>query len=158
MESEKEEKESEDQEFTYQHLITENPEVETPNLQTQQNLNLENLEIETPNIHTPLNQRNQNPNLIHQQHLPSIIIINQPPIEPISEPIQPLQVLPQQPLSLQLLQQQPPQQSQQPIVLMAYTPIAKLEKFTGKEDDAQAWLNDIAKAIMANNWNNDRAF
>ncbi|KAG9300726.1 hypothetical protein G9A89_023524 [Geosiphon pyriformis] len=47
-ESKKKEEESEDQEFTYQHLITENPEVETPNLQTQQQL--ENLEIKTPNI------------------------------------------------------------------------------------------------------------
>ncbi|KAG9304157.1 hypothetical protein G9A89_019719 [Geosiphon pyriformis] len=39
-ESEKEEEEeAEDQEFTYQNLITENPEFETLNLQTQQNLN-----------------------------------------------------------------------------------------------------------------------
>ncbi|KAG9296384.1 hypothetical protein G9A89_014976 [Geosiphon pyriformis] len=41
---------------------------------------------------------------------------------------------------------------------MAYAPIAKLEKFTSEENNAQAWLNDVAKAIMANNWNNDRAF
>ncbi|KAG9302378.1 hypothetical protein G9A89_011428 [Geosiphon pyriformis] len=46
--SEKEEEESEDQEFIYLHLIPENPEVETPNIQTQQQL--ENLEIKTPNI------------------------------------------------------------------------------------------------------------
>ncbi|KAG9290684.1 hypothetical protein G9A89_011647 [Geosiphon pyriformis] len=63
-ESEKEEEESEDQKFTYQHLITENLEVETPNLQTQQQL--ENPEIETPNIRTPPNQRNQEPKLINQ--------------------------------------------------------------------------------------------
>ncbi|KAG9291678.1 hypothetical protein G9A89_022097 [Geosiphon pyriformis] len=49
-ESEKEEEESEDQEFTYQHPITKNPEVETLNIQTQQQL--ENPEIETPNIRT----------------------------------------------------------------------------------------------------------
>ncbi|KAG9299256.1 hypothetical protein G9A89_013904 [Geosiphon pyriformis] len=30
---------------------------------------------------------------------------------------------------------------------MAYTPIAKLKKFTGEEDDAQVWLNDVEKAI-----------
>ncbi|KAG9286953.1 hypothetical protein G9A89_001191 [Geosiphon pyriformis] len=49
---EKEEEEAEDQKFTYQNPITENPEFETPNLQTQQNLNPENPEIETPNIQT----------------------------------------------------------------------------------------------------------
>ncbi|KAG9286087.1 hypothetical protein G9A89_022764 [Geosiphon pyriformis] len=36
---------------------------------------------------------------------------------------------------------------------MAYAPIAKLEKFTGKENDIQIWLNDIEKAIAANIWN-----
>ncbi|KAG9284439.1 hypothetical protein G9A89_023696 [Geosiphon pyriformis] len=119
---------------------------------------LENPEIETPNIQTPPNQRNQNPDLIHQQNLPPVIIINQPPIELIGEPIQPPQVPPQQLLPLQQLQQQPFQQPQQSIVLMVYAPIAKLEKFTGEKNDAQAWLNDIAKAIMANNWNDNRAF
>ncbi|KAG9286123.1 hypothetical protein G9A89_010137 [Geosiphon pyriformis] len=39
---------------------------------------------------------------------------------------------------------------------MAYAPIAKLEKFTGEKDDAQAWINDIAKAITTNNWNDAR--
>ncbi|KAG9301970.1 hypothetical protein G9A89_021014 [Geosiphon pyriformis] len=34
---------------------------------------------------------------------------------------------------------------------MAYAPIAKLKKFTGKEDDAQAWINDVTKAITINN-------
>ncbi|KAG9304304.1 hypothetical protein G9A89_019866 [Geosiphon pyriformis] len=87
-ESKKKEKESEDQEFTYQHPITENPEVETPNFQTQQN--------------------NPNPELINQQNLP---------------------------LPLQLPLQQP---SSQPSNLdpMAYAPIAKLDNFTGKKDDA----------------------
>ncbi|KAG9285017.1 hypothetical protein G9A89_009827 [Geosiphon pyriformis] len=40
---------------------------------------------------------------------------------------------------------------------MAYAPIAKLEKFTGEENNAQVWLNDIEKAIVANGWNNARA-
>ncbi|KAG9292518.1 hypothetical protein G9A89_002153 [Geosiphon pyriformis] len=49
-EQKEEEKKFKDQEFTYQNLIPENPEIETPNFQTQQNLNLENPEIRTPNI------------------------------------------------------------------------------------------------------------
>ncbi|KAG9289678.1 hypothetical protein G9A89_014413 [Geosiphon pyriformis] len=40
---------------------------------------------------------------------------------------------------------------------MAYAPIAKLDNFTGKEDDAQIWLNNIEKAIVANRWNDSRA-
>ncbi|KAG9292069.1 hypothetical protein G9A89_017969 [Geosiphon pyriformis] len=40
---------------------------------------------------------------------------------------------------------------------MAYVPIAKLEKFTCKEDNAQVWLNNVEKAIAANGWNNARA-
>ncbi|KAG9291202.1 hypothetical protein G9A89_004605 [Geosiphon pyriformis] len=153
MESKKEkEKESEEQEFTYQNLITENPEVETLNLQTQQNLNLENSEIKTPN-----HQRQNNPNseLINQQNLPLIIVINQPPINPIAKPIQqPLQLPLQQPVQQQLLQQP----SQQPnLDSMAYTPIAKLDNFTGKENNAQVWLNNIEKAIIANEWNNTQA-
>ncbi|KAG9305085.1 hypothetical protein G9A89_007725 [Geosiphon pyriformis] len=47
---------------------------------------------------------------------------------------------------------QPPQQQQ-----MTYAPIAKLNKFTGKENDAQVWLNNIEKAITANGWNDTRA-
>ncbi|KAG9299114.1 hypothetical protein G9A89_020427 [Geosiphon pyriformis] len=35
-------------------------------------------------------------------------------------------------------------------VPMAYVLIAKIEKFTGKKDDAQVWLNDMKKAITAN--------
>ncbi|KAG9301044.1 hypothetical protein G9A89_015780 [Geosiphon pyriformis] len=144
-ESEKKEEESEDQEFTYQHLITENPEVETPNIQTQQHL--ENPKIKTPNIRMLPNQRNQNSELINQQNLPPVIFINQLPINPIAEPIQqPLQLPPQQPGQQQLLQQPPQPPNLDP---MAYTPIAKLDNFTGKEDDAQA--------ITANGWNNARA-
>ncbi|KAG9293065.1 hypothetical protein G9A89_016427 [Geosiphon pyriformis] len=40
---------------------------------------------------------------------------------------------------------------------MAYASIAKLEKFTGKENDAQVWLNDMKKTITANRWDNARA-
>ncbi|KAG9296083.1 hypothetical protein G9A89_011935 [Geosiphon pyriformis] len=148
--TESEEKKNKNQKFNYQKPIPENL-----NIQTQQHL--ENPEIKTPNIQIPPNQKNQKPDLIHQQNLPPVIIIDQPPIEPIGEPIQPPQVPFQQPLPLQQLQQQLPQQPQQSIVPIAYAPIIKLEKFTGKEDDVQAWLNDIAKAITANNWNDNRA-
>ncbi|KAG9287639.1 hypothetical protein G9A89_023989 [Geosiphon pyriformis] len=142
-ESEKEEEEkAEDQEFTYQNLILKNLEVKTPNIQTQQT------------------QNNSNLKTINQQNLLPVIIINQPPIELIIEPIQqqPLQP-PQQPQ--QPLQQ--PQQQLQPLQQLnldpiAYIPIAKLEKFTGEEDNTQIWLNNIEKAITANEWNNARAF
>ncbi|KAG9304650.1 hypothetical protein G9A89_020214 [Geosiphon pyriformis] len=40
---------------------------------------------------------------------------------------------------------------------MAYTPIAKIEKFTSEKNDAQVWLNNIEKAIVANEWNDTRA-
>ncbi|KAG9286237.1 hypothetical protein G9A89_014223 [Geosiphon pyriformis] len=36
---------------------------------------------------------------------------------------------------------------------MTYTPIAKLDNFTGKEDNTQVWLNDVEKTITANGWN-----
>ncbi|KAG9300353.1 hypothetical protein G9A89_009977 [Geosiphon pyriformis] len=115
VESEKEKEESEDQEFTYQHPITKNPE----------------------------------------QNLPPVIIINQPPINPIAEPIQqPLQLPLQQPRQQQLLQQPPQPPNLDPMV---YAPIAKLDNFTGKEDDTQIWLNNIEKAITANGWNDARA-
>ncbi|KAG9289364.1 hypothetical protein G9A89_007925 [Geosiphon pyriformis] len=70
----------------------------------------------------------------------AIIIINPPPASPINkrqqQTLQPPQ-LPQQPLP------QPQQQLQQSnLYSMAYTPIAKLEKFTGKEDNTQVWLNN----------------
>ncbi|KAG9284414.1 hypothetical protein G9A89_023671 [Geosiphon pyriformis] len=134
-ESEKKKEESEDQKFTYQHPITENPEVETPNFQTQ--------------------QQNQKPELINQQNLSPVIVINQPPINSIAEPIQqPLQLPPQQPGQQQLLQQPPQPPNLDPI---AYTPITKLDNFMGEEDDTQIWLNDVEKAIIANGWNDTRA-
>ncbi|KAG9296976.1 hypothetical protein G9A89_001767 [Geosiphon pyriformis] len=40
---------------------------------------------------------------------------------------------------------------QQLIAQMAYAPIAKLEKFSGKKDNAQTWINNITKAITTNN-------
>ncbi|KAG9291300.1 hypothetical protein G9A89_021802 [Geosiphon pyriformis] len=40
---------------------------------------------------------------------------------------------------------------------MAYAPIVKIEKFTSEKDDAQMWLNNIKKAIAANEWNDARA-
>ncbi|KAG9306740.1 hypothetical protein G9A89_004449 [Geosiphon pyriformis] len=63
------------------------------------------------------------------------------------------------PLSQSQIQLPPQQQQQQPnLDSMAYTQIAKLKKFTGKENDAQIWLNNVEKAIMANGWNDIRAF
>ncbi|KAG9298318.1 hypothetical protein G9A89_002806 [Geosiphon pyriformis] len=50
---------------------------------------------------------------------------------------------------------QPPQQPN--LDPIAYTPIAKLDNFISKEDDAQVWLNDVEKAIAANRWNNTQA-
>ncbi|KAG9305284.1 hypothetical protein G9A89_007779 [Geosiphon pyriformis] len=136
-ESEKEEEESKDQEFTYLHPITENPEQQ-----------LENLEIETPNIQMPPNQKNQNSELINQQNLPLVIVINQLLINPIAKPIQQsLQLSLQQPGQQQLLQQPPQPPNLDP---MAYAPITKLDNFMGKEDNTQIWLNDIEKAIAAN--------
>ncbi|KAG9286382.1 hypothetical protein G9A89_014548 [Geosiphon pyriformis] len=126
-ESKKEEEESENQEFTYQHPIIENPE---------QNLNLENSEIETLNHQR---QNNPNPELINQQNLSPVIVINQLPINPIAEPIQ-------QPLQLPL--QQPPPQLPN-LDPMAYAPIAKLDNFTGKENDTQT--------ITVNGWNDAQA-
>ncbi|KAG9298738.1 hypothetical protein G9A89_012806 [Geosiphon pyriformis] len=41
---------------------------------------------------------------------------------------------------------------------MAYIPIAKLDNFTGEKNNTQIWLNNIEKAIVANRWNNSRAF
>ncbi|KAG9306235.1 hypothetical protein G9A89_016139 [Geosiphon pyriformis] len=40
---------------------------------------------------------------------------------------------------------------------MAYTPITKIKKFTGKENNAQVWLNNVEKAIATNGWNDNRA-
>ncbi|KAG9306647.1 hypothetical protein G9A89_004194 [Geosiphon pyriformis] len=86
-------------------------------------------------------ENNLNPEVINQ-HLPPVIVIDQTPVEPIGQPIQPLNQQNQQPppvLSKQQQQLLPPQQQQ-----MAYTPIVKLDKFN-------------IKAITANNWDNARA-
>ncbi|KAG9307352.1 hypothetical protein G9A89_017181 [Geosiphon pyriformis] len=133
---ESKEEESKEQEFTYQNPI------------------LKNLEIETPNFQTPQNLNNTNPETINQQNLP-------PVIQPLQQPVQQSFHLLQQPQQLLQQQQQqlqqPPQQQQQAIAPMTYAPITKLEKFTGKEDNTQVWLNNITKAITVNNWNNVRA-
>ncbi|KAG9303083.1 hypothetical protein G9A89_005041 [Geosiphon pyriformis] len=94
----------------------------------------------------------ENPEIINQ-YLPPVIVINQPPVEPIGQPIQPQNQQQLPPVLLQQQQQLPSPQQQQ----MAYALIAKLDKFNGKEDDVQVWLNDVAKAIIANNWNDARA-
>ncbi|KAG9290070.1 hypothetical protein G9A89_010376 [Geosiphon pyriformis] len=59
----------------------------------------------------------------------------------------------------ELINQQNLSPPPQPLNLdpMAYAPITKLDNFTGKENDAQIWLNDIEKAIAANGWNDDTA-
>ncbi|KAG9301146.1 hypothetical protein G9A89_012529 [Geosiphon pyriformis] len=147
-----EEKKSKDHKFTYQNPILENPESKTPNFQTQPNL--DNQKNNTPNIQTPPNQNNPNFKVINQ-YLPSVIVIDQPPVEPIGQPIQPQNQQNQQllPVPPQQQQQLPPPQQQQ----MAYAPITKLDKFNSEEDDVQVWLNDIAKAITANNWDDAKA-
>ncbi|KAG9285380.1 hypothetical protein G9A89_010855 [Geosiphon pyriformis] len=66
----------------------------------------------------------------------------------ISKSLQlPLQLPPQQTVQQQSLQLPPQQPNLDP---MAYTPIAKLDNFTSEEDNTQIWLNDIEKAIVAN--------
>ncbi|KAG9290316.1 hypothetical protein G9A89_007047 [Geosiphon pyriformis] len=81
-EQEEEEEKSEDQEFTYQNLITENLVIKTPNFQTQQNPTLENLEIKTLNFQIQYNQNKQNSDINNQQYLPPVIMINPPPALP----------------------------------------------------------------------------
>ncbi|KAG9287837.1 hypothetical protein G9A89_017432 [Geosiphon pyriformis] len=77
------------------------------------------------------------------------------PVLSIDKQQQQLLQPPQQPQ--QLLQQQQQQQQQPNIDPMVYAPIAKLEKFTSEENDAQVWLNNVEKAIVANSWNDTRA-
>ncbi|KAG9284540.1 hypothetical protein G9A89_014144 [Geosiphon pyriformis] len=89
-------------------------------------------EIKTLVNQTLENQNNQNPNVINQ-YLPPVIVINSPPALPNAQQQQQPQLLSQQQIQ---------QQSQPNLDPMAYTPIAKLEKFTGKEDNAQVWLNN----------------
>ncbi|KAG9305334.1 hypothetical protein G9A89_007829 [Geosiphon pyriformis] len=77
-----------------------------------------------------------------------LIVIDQPPINPIAESIQqPLQLPSQQLVQQQSLQQPPQQPNLDP---MAYALITKLNNFTSKEDDTQLWLNDMEKTIAAN--------
>ncbi|KAG9295818.1 hypothetical protein G9A89_009047 [Geosiphon pyriformis] len=97
------------------------------------------------------NQNNQNLDLINQPDLLPIIIINPPPVELIGQPLQQPHQQIQQPL---VPLQQPSQSNLNPI---AYALIAKLKKFTGKEDNTQVWLNNVEKAIAANEWNDARA-
>ncbi|KAG9295255.1 hypothetical protein G9A89_015742 [Geosiphon pyriformis] len=97
-----------------------------------------------------ITKNSENSNLINQLDLPPIIVINSPPVEPIGQPPQQPHQQIQQSLVLLL---QSPQPNLDP---MAYTPITKLKKFTDKEDNAQAWINNIAKAITANNWDDAR--
>ncbi|KAG9285379.1 hypothetical protein G9A89_010854 [Geosiphon pyriformis] len=114
------------------------------------NLNLENPEIETPNFRMQHDQNDQNPDINNQQYLPPVIMINLIPAPLIDKQQQQLlqsPQLPQQPLP------QPQQQLQQPnLNPKAYAPIAKLEKFTSKEDNTQVWLNDVEKAIESANY------
>ncbi|KAG9305465.1 hypothetical protein G9A89_021183 [Geosiphon pyriformis] len=115
-------------------------------------IHLENSEFETLNHQR---QNNPNPKLTNQQNLSLVIVIDQLPINPIAKPIQqPFQLPLQQPVQQQLLQQ-PPQPPN--LDSMAYAPIAKLDNFTGEEDNAQVWLNDVEKAITANRWNDAQA-
>ncbi|KAG9299400.1 hypothetical protein G9A89_014049 [Geosiphon pyriformis] len=98
------------------------------------------------------NQNDRNFDINNQQHLPPVIVINPPPALPINEQQQQLFQPPQQlqqpfPPPQQQLQQPPQQQIIAPI---AYAFIAKLEKFTSKEDNIQVWLNNVEKAIAAN--------
>ncbi|KAG9294144.1 hypothetical protein G9A89_021503 [Geosiphon pyriformis] len=75
---------------------------------------------------------------------PPIVPILKPILlQPLQQPIQPSLQQPQQPL-------QQPQLQQLNLDPMVYTPIAKLEKFTGEKDNAQIWLNNIEKTITAN--------
>ncbi|KAG9307373.1 hypothetical protein G9A89_017202 [Geosiphon pyriformis] len=41
--------------------------------------------------------------------------------------------------------------------IMAYRDIAKLEKFSGEEDNMYLWIAKAKKAITANNWDDNRA-
>ncbi|KAG9303922.1 hypothetical protein G9A89_005832 [Geosiphon pyriformis] len=95
-----------------------------------------NPEIETPNIRTQQNQNNQNPDLINQPNVPPNIVINYPPIDSIVEPIQqPFQQLNPQIQQPQRPPQQPPLQQQLNVNQMVYALITKLENFTANNWD-----------------------
>ncbi|KAG9290363.1 hypothetical protein G9A89_007094 [Geosiphon pyriformis] len=131
--SEEEEKESEDQRFTYQNPISENSKFGTPNT----------------------------PDLINQPNVPLNIVIDHPPIDLIVKPIQqpPQQLNPQihqpqePPQQPPPLQQQPLQQLPQQLNVnqMAYTPITMLENFTALQvipyffkETADSWYQSLA--------------
>ncbi|KAG9289361.1 hypothetical protein G9A89_007922 [Geosiphon pyriformis] len=107
---------------------------------TYQNPITKNLEFETPNLQTQQNLNPENPE------------IKTPNIQtPPTQDNQNSNLINQQNLPPVI----PPQQSN--LDPMVYTPIAKLDNFTGKENNAQIWLNDIEKAIVANGWNDEDA-
>ncbi|KAG9290497.1 hypothetical protein G9A89_002472 [Geosiphon pyriformis] len=54
------------------------------------------------------------------------------------------------PISLNITSNTPPINQ-----IMAYQDIAKLEKFSGEENNTYSWIMDAKKAITANGWNND---
>ncbi|KAG9305659.1 hypothetical protein G9A89_022581 [Geosiphon pyriformis] len=56
----------------------------------------------------------------------------------------------QTPISLNITSNTPPINR-----IMTYQDIAKLEKFSGEEDNTYSWIADAEKAITANGWNND---
>ncbi|KAG9296911.1 hypothetical protein G9A89_006866 [Geosiphon pyriformis] len=112
-----------------------------PNMPSECRLPLSQPNFRTPIVQAQQNLNNPNPASIIQQNLPPEIAINPVPVAPI--------------VVQQLLQ--PPHQQQPIIAPMAYALITKLEKFTGKEDNAQAWINNVAKAITANNWDDAKA-
>ncbi|KAG9304611.1 hypothetical protein G9A89_020175 [Geosiphon pyriformis] len=87
---------------------------------------------------------NPNSNFNNNDDENTIIIINQPLIEPIGQPIQPQNQQNQQLLPVPPQQQQqlsPPQQQQ-----MAYTPIAKFDKFNSEENESQI-LNQFIRGL-----------
>ncbi|KAG9287430.1 hypothetical protein G9A89_023802 [Geosiphon pyriformis] len=55
------------------------------------------------------------------------------------------------PISLNITSNTPPINQ-----IMAYWNIAKLEKFSGEEDNAYSWIADAKKAITTNSWNDNR--
>ncbi|KAG9305534.1 hypothetical protein G9A89_003597 [Geosiphon pyriformis] len=72
------------------------------------------------------------------------------PEQQLQQPLQQPQQLPPPPPPLPSLP--PPLLLPPPplIAPMVYAPIAKIEKFTNEEDNAQMWLNNVKKAIAIN--------
>ncbi|KAG9291152.1 hypothetical protein G9A89_013024 [Geosiphon pyriformis] len=80
------------------------------------------------------NQNNLNTTLIVAQNLFPVIMIDSPLAPPIAKQQQQQPQLPSQQKQQQQLQLQ--LQQQLPLASMAYAPITKIEKFTGKKDNA----------------------